>query len=174
MRQKKRKTTEKETRHQRHHDSLRVWNATNFDRRTDSSKTKQMTNWSVSTFKGKLKFFRFKTAKYKTRTFNRKFEIKPIPILHKTFNILLNANTHFWYCCPFFASNLMLNSTGYVVKHWFMLLAVHYRVMEHLGSLESTQEARVALGYRLGQLLRFFRALQTSRVLHNSIVHAKA
>ena len=47
-----------------------------------------------------------------------------------------------------------------------MLLAVHYRVMEHLGSLESTQEARVALGYRLGQLLRFFRALQTSRVLH--------
>ena len=55
-----------------------------------------------------------------------------------------------------------------------MLLAVHYRVMEHLESLESTQEARVALGYRLGQLLRFFRALQTSRVLRNSIVHAKA
>ena len=55
-----------------------------------------------------------------------------------------------------------------------MLLAVHYRVMEHLGSLDSTQEARVALSYRLGQLLRFFRALQTSRVLHNSIVHAKA
>ena len=55
-----------------------------------------------------------------------------------------------------------------------MLLAVHYRVMEHLGSLESTQEARVALDYRLGHLLRFFRALQTSRVLHNSIVHAKA
>ena len=47
-----------------------------------------------------------------------------------------------------------------------MLLAVHYWVMEHLGSLESTQEARVALGYRLKQLLRFFRTLQTSRVLH--------
>ena len=47
--------------------------------------------------------------------------------------------------------------------------------MEHLGSLESTQEARGALGYRLGQLLRFFRTLQTSRVLHtDSIVHAKA
>ena len=30
----------------------------------------------------------------------------------------------------------------------------------HLGSLESTQEARVALGYRLEQLLRFFRALR--------------
>ena len=55
-----------------------------------------------------------------------------------------------------------------------MLLAVHYRVMEHVGSLESTQETRVALGYRLGQLLGFLRALQTSRVLHNSIVHAKA
>ena len=55
-----------------------------------------------------------------------------------------------------------------------MLLAVHYRVMEHAGSLENTQEARVALGYRLGQLLRFFRAVQTSRVLHNSIEHAKA
>ena len=54
-----------------------------------------------------------------------------------------------------------------------MLLAVHYRVMEHLGSLESTQEARLTLGYGLEQLLRFFRALQTSFVLHNSIVHAK-
>ena len=31
-----------------------------------------------------------------------------------------------------------------------MLLAVHYRVMEHLGSLESTQKARVALGYASG------------------------
>ena len=47
-----------------------------------------------------------------------------------------------------------------------MLLAVHYRVMEHLGRLVSTQEARVALGYRLVQLLRLFRAIQTSRVLH--------
>ena len=46
--------------------------------------------------------------------------------------------------------------------------------MEHVGSLGSTQEARVALGYRLGQLLRICRARKTSRVLHNSIVHAKA
>ena len=57
-----------------------------------SGKTKQMTNWSVSTFKGKLKFFRFKIVKYKTRAFNRKFEIKPIPIL---LNISLAANNHF-------------------------------------------------------------------------------
>ena len=55
-----------------------------------------------------------------------------------------------------------------------MLIAVHYQVMEHFRSLESTQEARVALGYHLRQLLRFFRPLQTSRVLHNLIVHAKA
>ena len=34
----------------------------------------------------------------------------------------------------------------------------------NLQSLESTQEAGVALGYRLEQLLRSFRALQTSRV----------
>ena len=54
--------------------------------------TKQMTNWSFLTFKGKLKFFRFKIVKYKTRTLNRKFEIKPIPILH---NISRNANNHF-------------------------------------------------------------------------------
>ena len=54
-----------------------------------------------------------------------------------------------------------------------MLLAVHYRVLEHVGSLESTQEARVALSYCLGQLLRFFRTLQTSHMLQNSIVQAK-
>ena len=40
--------------------------------------------------------------------------------------------------------------------------------------ISPTQKARVALGYRLGQLFRFFRALQTSHVVHNSIVHAKA
>ena len=56
-----------------------------------SGKTKQMTNWPVSTFKGKLKFFRFKIVKYKTRAFNRKTEIKPIPIL---LNISLTANNH--------------------------------------------------------------------------------
>ena len=41
-----------------------------------SGKTKQMTNWSASTFKARLRFFRFKIVK--TRVFNRKFEIKPI------------------------------------------------------------------------------------------------
>jgi len=55
-----------------------------------------------------------------------------------------------------------------------MLLAVHCRVVERSGGLESAREARVALGYRLGQLLRFLRALQTSRVLRGSMVLAKA
>jgi len=49
-----------------------------------------------------------------------------------------------------------------------MILAVHSRVMMHLGSLNDTQEAKAALWYRLKQLLRFFRALQTSRAHHNS------
>ena len=57
-----------------------------------AGKTKQMTSWSVSTFKVRLKVFRFKIVKYKTRALNRKFEIKPIPIL---LNISLNANYHF-------------------------------------------------------------------------------
>ena len=58
-----------------------------------SGKAKQITNWSVSTFKGKLKFYRYKIVKYiKPRGFNRKIEIKPIPIL---LNISLTVNNHF-------------------------------------------------------------------------------
>ena len=56
-----------------------------------SGKTKQVTNWSVSSFKGKLKFFRFEIVKYETRAFKRKIEIKPVPILF----ISLTANNHF-------------------------------------------------------------------------------
>jgi len=40
----------------------------------------------------------------------------------------------------------------------------------HLGGLLSIKEARVALGYRLVRLLRFFRALQPPECIHNSIV----
>ena len=50
-------------------------------------KTKQKTNWSVSTFKGKHKFSRFEIVKFKTRA----IEIKPIPILLNS----LTANSHF-------------------------------------------------------------------------------
>ena len=56
-----------------------------------SGKTKQKTNWSVSTFKGKRKFFLFEIVKFKTRAFNRKIEIKPISTLLNS----LTANNHF-------------------------------------------------------------------------------
>ena len=44
----------------------------------------------------------------------------------------------------------------------------------HLGGLLSTQEARVALGYRLVRLLHFFRAYQPPACIHSSILHAIA
>ena len=72
-----------------------------------SGKTKQNTNWSVSTFKGKRKSFCFEIVKFKTRAFNRKIEIKPIPFVLNS----LTGNNHFWYCRPFFTSDLMHNST---------------------------------------------------------------
>ena len=43
----------------------------------------------------------------------------------------------------------------------------------HLGSSESAQEARVALGSRLVRLLRFFRAFQIPRVSITRYMHAK-
>ena len=51
----------------------------NFTER-QSGKPKQMTNCSVSTFKGELKCFHLKIVK---NCFNRKFEIMPILILKK-------------------------------------------------------------------------------------------
>ena len=82
-----------------------------------SGKTKQVTNWSVSSFKGKLKFFRFEIVKYETRAFKRKIETKPIRNLF----ILLNIS-----CLPrtitsdivvrFSRRDFMRNSTGYVTK----------------------------------------------------------
>ena len=65
----------------------------------------------------------------------------------------------------------MHNSTGCIIKQ---LVHAFSCALSSYGARGKFGEARVALGYRLGQLLRFFRALQTSRVLHNSIVHAKA
>ena len=54
---------------------------------------------------------------------------------------------------------------SYVIKEFAHAFSCAYiELWMHLGSLDSTQEARVALGYRLMQLLRIFRALQTSRV----------
>ena len=82
MRQKKRQTTEKETRHQRRPARFASLSEDKMQQILTEShygKTKQITNWSVSTFKGKLKFFRFKIVKYETRAFNGKISINPIP-----------------------------------------------------------------------------------------------
>jgi len=52
-------------------------------------------------------------------------------------------------------------STGYVIKQLVHAFSCTYiELWMHLGSLESTQEAAL----RLDQLLRFSRALLTSRV----------
>ena len=72
------------------------------------------------------------------------------------------------------SSDLMHNSTGYVIKQLVHAFSCAVSSYGALGRLESTQEARVALRYRPEQLFHFFRALQTSQVLHNSIVHVKA
>ena len=69
----------------------------------------------------------------------------------------------------FFTQSVFGVSIGNVIKQ-----LVHYQVMVHLGSLKSYQEARAALGYRLKQVLRFFRALQSSCMHKNSTVHAKS
>ena len=54
-------------------------------------------------------------------------------------------------------------------QYFFFFLSLCYKriigsieLWMHLGSLESTREARLALGYRKEQLLRFPHALQTS------------
>ena len=53
----------------------------------------------------------------------------------------------------------------YVIKEFAHAVSCAYiELWMRLGGLGSTQEARVALGYRLVQLLRILRALQTSRV----------
>ena len=51
---------------------------------------------------------------------------------------------------------------------------VHYWVMDAIGSLLSTQKARNVLGYRLGRLLRFFRAQQPLACIHYLVVYGMA
>lgn len=60
-------------------------------------------------------------------------KIKPIPIL---LNISLIAYNHFWYCCPFFALDLMHNSSGYVIKqlvHALCYALSNYGALRKLG-----------------------------------------
>ena len=58
----------------------------------------------------------------------------------------------------------------------YRITGVQSVVMNEFSSLFSlvTQEARLALGYRLVRLLRFFRAWQPPACIHNSIVRAMA
>ena len=49
-------------------------------------------------------------------------------------------------------------SQCYVIKQMVNAMACTIELWMHLGGLLSNQEARVALGYRLVRLLRFFRA----------------
>ena len=67
-----------------------------------SNKTKQMTNCCISAFKGKLKFFRFK--------------LLHIYICSCSWKSGLPRTIASEYFCPFFASDLLHNSTGYVIK----------------------------------------------------------
>ena len=65
MRQKKRKTTEKETKHQRRHDSLH-W------QKDTLVKPNKLQTGLFQPLKGKLKFYRYKIVEYKPRAFKRK------------------------------------------------------------------------------------------------------
>ena len=59
-------------------------------------------------------------------------------------------------------------SRCFVIKEVLSAIACIIELWMHLGGLLSTQEARVALGYRLVRLLRFFRAWQPLAFIHNS------
>ena len=55
-------------------------------------------------------------------------------------------------------TRLTCRNNTYVIKQMVNAIACTIELWMHLGGLLSTQEARVALGYRLVRLLRFFRA----------------
>ena len=82
MRQKKRKTTERETRYKHRHDSLDCPKDTLVKPNKLQTGLSQPLKVSLS----------YKIVKYKPRAFNRKIETKPILIL---LNISLTANNHF-------------------------------------------------------------------------------
>ena len=80
-----------------------------------------------------------------------------------------SANTSVCYCVAGYENFVVNQKTSvfvsYVMEEFAHAFSCAYiELWMHLGSLESTEEARVALGYLLMQLLRIFRALQTSRV----------
>ena len=81
----------------------------------------------------------------------RKQPIEPFVIVARYENFAVNQKA--------------ITFVSYVIKEFAHAFSCAYiELWMHLGNLDSTQEARVALGYRLVQLLRIFRVLQTSRV----------
>jgi len=60
-------------------------------------------------------------------------------------------------------------SSRYVIKRMVNAIACTSELWMHLGGLLSTQEARIALGYRLLRLLRLFRASQPPTCIHLAI-----
>ena len=80
-----------------------------------------------------------------------------------------SANTSVCYCVARYENFVVNQKTSifvsYVIEEFANAFSCAYiKLWVHLGSLESTEEARVALGYLLMQLLCIFCALQTSRV----------
>ena len=80
-----------------------------------------------------------------------------------------SANTSVCYCVARYENFVVNQKTSvfvsYVMEEFAHAFSCAYiELWKHLGSLESTEEARVALSYLLVQLLRIFRALQTSCV----------
>ena len=80
-----------------------------------------------------------------------------------------SANSSVCYCVARYKNFVVNKKTSifisYVIEEFAHASSCAYiELWMHLGSLESTEEAGVALGYLLVQLLRIFCALQTSRV----------
>ena len=131
-----------------------------------SGKTKRMINWSVSTFKGKLKFFRLKIVKYKTRAFNRKIEIQPIPIpifayREQSFLILLSV---FRVGFDALFHRLCYKTVGSCFQLCTIELWSTWRVWRALKKLKLPPRATLTL----------LSCSPNFPHVHNSIVHAKA
>ena len=89
-----------------------IYFATIMDTNRDSAHQPQNED-NFPTFSLGLEFLNEAEKEKKQR--KRRLGISAVTIRFTSLNISLTANNHFWYCCPFFASDLMHNSTGYVM-----------------------------------------------------------
>ena len=74
------------------------------------------------------------------------------------FSCHVRLHEHFFVMWLNKRTSVVPMSQCYVMKQMVNAIACTIELWTHLGGLLSTQEARVALGYRLVRLLRFFRA----------------